>query len=333
MKLLRITLSLILVFCGVFTFIFGKSQISKQKEYLNPQQFKGVITLWHVDTFEGGQGSRKQFLLSVATQFEKQNDGVLVMVLSHTKESIKDSLDKGELPDLISYGAGVELQNVKELSLKQTFYGGMVGEKSYALAWCMGGYVLFTNPNLVKDTTNKQLDHVVVSSGELNQSLTALAMNGYTCNQIEELSPLEAYIKFVNGKTPYFLGTQRDIVRLENRGFNANLIPLEAYNDLYQYISVCSNNAEKQKYSQKFIEFLISEKSQKRLTEISMLSPYFRIKFDNSGHNLLQNQNFLSTISAFSSSELFLDLKEFSLTALKGDIKGLDKIKKVTLKP
>ncbi len=330
---MRIILSSILVFCGVFTIFFGAKLIKQPQEYVHKVQFKGVITLWHIDTFEGGQGSRKQFLMKIATEFEKQNDGVLVMVLSHTPDSVKDSMSKGEIPDLISYGAGVETQGIKELNLKRTFYGGMVGNKSYALPWCMGGYVLITNPSLVKEAPKQQLDEVVVSKGNLNQALVSLITSGYRSNNVIELPSLEAYIKFINGKTPYFLGTQRDIVRLANRGVNANFYPLNGYNDLYQYISVCSDNLIKREYSQKFIEFLISENSQKMLTSISMFSPYFRIDYDNSGQNLLQNQSYQSTVSAFSSSQLFLDLEENARKVLSGEEQALDKIKKVTLKP
>ena len=66
-----------------------------------------VLVMWHVDTFEGGTGSRQDFLMKSAVEFEKQNNGVLVSVIKHTEESVHENFSRGILPDMISFGVGV----------------------------------------------------------------------------------------------------------------------------------------------------------------------------------------------------------------------------------
>ena len=39
-------------------------------------EYQGVLTLWNVDTFEGGSGARSGWLEKKAIAFEKQNKGI-----------------------------------------------------------------------------------------------------------------------------------------------------------------------------------------------------------------------------------------------------------------
>ena len=113
MKVIRTITASFLIFCIIFTFLFGAGKIAEKSQVGKSEEYKGIITLWHVDSFEGGIGSRKQFLLKTARTFEKQNKGVLIMVISHTPESVKESMDKGVYPDLISFGNGTEINNLR----------------------------------------------------------------------------------------------------------------------------------------------------------------------------------------------------------------------------
>ena len=120
MKIFRLFCGVSLIFCLIFTCFFGVQGISKQVELSKPVEYKGVIKIWQIDAFEGGKGSRKQFLLSVARGFEKENLGVLIMVISHTVESAEQSLLAGEVPDIISFGLGVEVGQSVELKTKNS---------------------------------------------------------------------------------------------------------------------------------------------------------------------------------------------------------------------
>ena len=71
MKIFRFIISIIIVLSFVFTVFIGRHKIQEQSKITNPAEYKGIISLWQIDGFEGGSGSRKQFLLKVARDFEK----------------------------------------------------------------------------------------------------------------------------------------------------------------------------------------------------------------------------------------------------------------------
>ena len=53
-------------------------------------RFEGILELWHIESFEGGVGSRAGWLKKRSTAFEKQNKGCLVNVTVLTPE--RDSI-------------------------------------------------------------------------------------------------------------------------------------------------------------------------------------------------------------------------------------------------
>ncbi|MBQ9734792.1 MAG: hypothetical protein IJV95_02915 [Clostridia bacterium] len=328
MKVLRAFISVLLLCAVLFTIFYGKYKVGESVTSQNPDGYKGIITLWQIDSFEGGVGSRKQFLLKAARAFEKQNSGVLVMVISHTPTSVEENIKNGIYPDIISYGAGVDVKGYSELKVSRTVNGGIVGEKTFATAWCRGGYAIIANPELTDNVSN-ELDSLIVSQGELNCPLVALLLEDVKVKNIEILKPMDAYIKFTQGKSKYFLGTQRDINRLSSRGFEVIVKPLTAYNDLYQYLSVTSKEENKRHYSEKFIDYLLSDKVQKDLSKIGMLSPFIDVVNENPHLNSMQENFSFSTISAFTSRLTIEEINYLSLKAVSGDKDALNKIKKM----
>ena len=91
-----------------------------------PTPQKTVLTIWNVDTFEGGKGSRTTFLNTVAKELEKDGKSIY-MVFSKTLEGLDSAFQKGEMPDMLSFGLGVD-----------------VSMKNQAYCWCMGKYALFS---------------------------------------------------------------------------------------------------------------------------------------------------------------------------------------------
>ncbi len=314
MKIIRLVLAGLLVVCTIFTFAFGYKKISQEKVE-NSSNYKGIITMWQIDGFEGGSGSRKQFLLGVARGFEKQNQGVLVMVISHTFTSAEENISKGIYPDIISYSNGVDIKNLFPLTTSRTAGGGKVGENTYGTAWCRGGYVLIKN----LDATESSQNSIIVSNGQYTQPLLAMHLEGLEFDNSLVLSPMDAYVKFTSGKYEYMLGTQRDVVRLTNRGFNFSASPLTKFNDLYQYLSLTSSDVNKRVLAMRFIDYLLSDKVQEKLNKINMLSPYINVNFDIETLNQMQNVKGFSTISAFYPSEVLLEIKDRSFLAIKGD--------------
>lgn len=322
MKIIRVVFASIIIFCSIFTFTFGYKKIGKEK-LKNASDYKGIITMWQIDGFEGGSGSRKQFLLSQAREFEKQNQGVLVMVINHTFSSAEQNVKKGIYPDIISYSNGLDIKNALPLATKRISGGGKVGESVYATAWCRGGYVLIKNLDVTED---KDVS-IIVSQGQYTQPLLAMHLEGLEFDNLVVLESMEAYVKFTSGKHEYMLGTQRDVVRLTNRGFNFSASPLTKFNDLYQYLSLTSTDKNKSLYARRFIDYLLSDKVQEKLSKINMLSPYKNVNFDIESLNLMQNVRGFSTISAFNHNVVLQDLQSKSDLAIKGNKNAVNYIK------
>ena len=335
MKVLRSLAAITLIFAVVFTLFFGRYKIVEGGVNTERAEYKGVLTLWQIDSFEGGTGSRKQFLLKAARGFEKENSGVLVMVINQTVDGAKACFDKGEYPDLISFGCGVDVSSYTKITPTKKVLGGLIGSDCYATAWCKGGYVLIFNNALVDENSinGSEFDGLLVSQGEFTQPLAALCFENIIANNIETLKPFDAYVKFTSGKVKCFLGTQRDIVRLNNRGMEYTARPLEKFCDLYQYISVTSTDALKNYYANLFVEYLVSDKVQKSLNDISMFSPFTSVNFDNDALNKMQNAKTSVTISAFNSREQLEEIKRLSALYLGGEKSTLNKIKNMCVMP
>ncbi len=316
----------LLVACTIFTLTFGYKKIGEEKLAIK-SEYNGIITMWQIDGFEGGSGSRKQFLLSVAREFEKQNLGVLLMVTNHTFNSAEQNMKKGIYPDIISYSNGLDIKNIIPISTQKIAGGGKVGNKVYSTAWCRGGYLLIKNLDLV----DKEQNSIIVSEGTYTQPLLAMHLEGFEFDSIEVLSPMEAYTKFTLGKNSYLLGTQRDVVRLTNRGLNFSATPLTRFNDLYQYVSLTSTDSAKRIYARRFIEFLLSDKVQEKLNKINLLSPYKNVSFDIETLNAMQKVNNFSTISAFYPSQILSEMQDKSMLALKGDKNAVNYIKNLLI--
>ncbi len=334
MKLVRVTVSLFLVFSVVFTLFFGLGEIKKEYKIEETPEYKGILSIWQIDSFEGGTGSRRKFLLSAAKTFEKSHEGVLIMVTNYNEEGVKENLEKGIYPDMISFGIGTEVKGFGKIKVESKNYnlsGGKIDGKTYAVPWCRGSYALVKNPKLAESFT-PSLSEVIVSKGENTQPLAALGLSGYTAEKIEIKEPMEAYVKFVSGKVPYFLCTQRDLVRLSNRNFDFDALPLNGYNDLYQYISVTTKSSDKYYYCEEFINYLIGEKCQNELKSISMFSPYFDLSYDGAYGELSKNIPSL-TLSAFSDRGAAEKLALLSESLVLGDKSSEIKIKNMLIVP
>ena len=332
MRIFRIITAILLVGICIFSFTIGVNNINALNPNFNPTTYKGVITLWQVDSFEGGRGSRKQFLLDTAVGFEKQNKGVLVMVTNYTKEGVEDNLKQGIKPDLISFSHGVSVDNPIALNLPSTANGGKLGQTTYFVPWCRGGYVLICNPKFHKENAfPTNVPNLLVSSGEYTQPLIALIEQEINVDKIEELPPMDAYIKFTNGNVEYFLATQRDVCRLQNRGMDFIAYPLTKYNDLYQYIGLTCTDGGKVVMAEKFIEYLISEKVQQNLTKISMLSTFYKVNYMDKTLDEMQKASGFKTISIFTSKAQLKNLQDQSRLAMGGSEEYKNKIKNVLI--
>jgi len=251
---LTVVFSAVMIVCGV---LHAKSRTAE------PSQGKIYIELWHIDTFEGGTGSRAAFLNRISKQYEKNNN-VCVTVKTQTVESASGFFAEGIYPDLLSYGNGVALPY--EMLVK--IYDKKPYE--YAVPWCMGGYV-----RIVRKGINATKTILSVQENALSRIAAGYAdvdLSGVT----ETPSNLAIY-EFYKNKEAALIGTQRDLYRLENKGIDIEVTPLTAFNDLYQYVSVLSATDERAKAASMFAGYLLSEGVQAKLGGIGMRSFFFAV--------------------------------------------------------
>jgi hypothetical protein len=325
MKIIRITLSLFLVFCVVFTLFFF-ADFSGNENIKTDNEYKGILTVWNIDVFEGGKGSRTEFLKRASKSFEKKFNGLLVMVISHTEESAFEQLKIGVTPDIYSFGVGFNIENIKELNVDVDFFSGKVGDKTFCVPWCRGGYVLIENPNCKSKDNN-----LVISKSKYNKPLIGYVLNNFGGYNVTVKQNMDAYVAFTAGKFRYMIGTQRDVIRLETRQMNAIFTPLNNFTDLYQYLAVSSINAEKYDYAVDFIRHVISDKIQDDLYKIGMFSPYKNITTENATLDQMQNQTIKYTISPFLSAEKNKEIDTLTNGVLDGEEYTEEKIKKIAL--
>lgn len=201
---------------------------------------KSVLQLWQIDSFEGGKGSRADYLQKKGNAFSKEY-GAYVTVTALSAEAAVLNLENGNIPDLISYGAGI------------------CGLESYIgsfTTWCHGGYCLLA-VDANADFTNVNAENTVINSGKNNY--TSAAAMFYGLQNAEYENPSGAYVKLINGDYKYLLGTQRDIFRLKTRGVGFTVKPVTEFNDLYQNISVVDKSANFS-VAQRFVGYLMSHR-------------------------------------------------------------------------
>ncbi len=257
---------------------------------------KTVVEIWNVDTFEGGKGSRTAFLNRTAALVEEEN--VYFYVLSYTAEGVKDAFSRGIYPDMISFGLGLDGIAEKAIPLPYSDAGGDAGGKCLAVPWAAGEYFLFS-----LDDDLSEEESTAISCGGNNLPSVAAKFHGTVG---EELPSGEAYVRFLGGEYRHLLGTQRDVCRFQAKGVNVYRKELTKYCDLFQYISVFSR--EKRGICLKFLEELLSERTQSDLSRIGMYP--------------IRERKDEFTPSVFTSAE---GLKEIADAAGRDDLKFLEK--------
>lgn len=225
-----------------------------QSDNAKADKTPAMLNLWQIDSFEGGRGSRATFLQNIADDFAKKNN-CFIKVTALSADAARMNLRSGNAPDLISYGSGT--YGIEEfIHGKKPFY-----------TWCHGGYcILTTEPN--SSFSDVTAENTVINSGTDNFSGAAALLSGLQ-NATRD-KPTGAYIKLINGDYKYLLGTQRDVFRLKTREVAFSIKPLTEFNDLYQNISICTDQPQKNSHAEKFIEFLLNNGD--KINKIGLLS-------------------------------------------------------------
>jgi len=318
-KRAAVIISYILLFAVIFAAIFSFTFLSEGEK--SEKNYGGILRLWNIDCFEGGKGSRTNFLKSVASAYEKANDGVYISVSSATLSGYTYALNNGGAPDMVSFGVGAEFSSLAAPLAVNGFCGGKIGDMQYALPWCRGGYVIYSFSD---DFSSVSPENTVISCGGNNLPAIAAAIFGLSGKYKAENST-SAYVNFLNGKYKYLFGTQRDYSRFLTRGKEVFYKAVEGYNDLYQYISILNKNEGAYSECEKFIKFLLSENMQKKLSSIGMVSDSYNVYAKSDGVLFeMQNLSYSYTLGAFTGGGTVSELKTLSAEALAGgDTKNL----------
>lgn len=227
-------------FCMAFT---GKEDTQAEADGV-------VIKIWQIDSFEGGKGSRADFLQKTGDAYTKLS-GNYINVISLSADAARLNVAEGILPDLISYGAGM--------------YGIENLITGYA-SWCHGGYCFLTlDP--AADFTDITWENTVINEGKDN--LVGAAALFYGLQNATFTKSTGAYVSLINGEYKYLLGTQRDIFRLKTRGVSFTVKPIAVFNDLYQNISVVSGS-DRAEAASRFVDYLLTRADD--ASSIGMLS-------------------------------------------------------------
>ena len=333
--------------------------------FVEGAKFEGILELWHIESFEGGVGSRASWLKRRSVEFEKKNKGCLINVTALTTEQATIKLEQGERFDMASFsvGAGFELLPYlvpfdKIPSVRGDYLkGGQINGRTYAVPFMAGGYVLtaqsknlksFENKNLAENIFNFAFEKkvgkkayyiasVACGYGIFNQPCLALALNT-TGNRKDDLlgeglTQYEAYEKFLSGNNnTVLLGTQRDVYRLTNRIEQGRLgecvfEPLGGFTDLVQYIGIGATSVRKSLFAEKFASFLTNEQSQLSLSQVMMLSVADYRLYPQGEMARLENALLdIRTVNVFTDSSILSALRADTLKALdEGRRRGLEK--------
>ncbi len=166
----------LLVFVPTITTVYKTREEALSNKFFGKKaEYQGVITLWNVDTFEGGSASRKSLLEDVSLRFEKKNKGAYIKVENLSLNEFLSRIKEGKKPHLFSFGTGVASyleENMVALSndiakdVKTNFYSsGLDGGNLKAAAWCYNIYTLISRK-----------DRIEKAKKSYNQSLINLAL-------------------------------------------------------------------------------------------------------------------------------------------------------------
>ena len=261
------------------------------------------LTVWQIDGFEGGKGSRAQYLTNIGERCFK-DENIYVRVTALSAEMARENMKQGLMPDMISYPAG--------------FYGleNYMGNADFVqTTWCNGSYCMLTLDENA-DFSDATAENTVVNEGKDNLTAVTVALSGLNGAKFEQ--PTNAYLNLINGKYKYLLGTQRDIFRLKTRGVTYKVKPITIFNDLYQCVAIMVKNAEKASKCSRYINFL------QQKGDVSALGLFGASAVDRAdGLEEFDLLNFESKINTMCSEAYINELKEHAKSNEINKIKNL----------
>lgn len=294
--LLIIVWTVLVALSAIFTF--------KKGETIDVESVS-VLELWQIDMFEGGQGSRRQYLSQIASDFEKENKKVLINVVNKTVEGALWNFTNNVYPDMISFSSGLDgvLPILEKLDVKEDVLGGKLNGDTYAYPWAVGGYVY-----IVREKSEK-IQTTYISEGLYNLPTLAAYLEGLTLENQVACEPLDAFSSFLKDENSALLGTHRDLYRLSGKNYNVKITPLKKFSDLIQYIGVVKGEEKRTAISKNFVDFL-AKNCKDSIYKIGMTA-YDDIEKSNDNRpiDLLFDIKYEFTTSAFCQNSTIKEIK------------------------
>lgn len=265
---------------------FGVATIKESENLFKQEKTQTVISIWHVETFEGGKKPRIDFLKSVAKEIESKHDDLLFMIKSVKPENLASELEVNS-PDIISFGYGVGKIVLPFLTNFTTTFNardeliesGMFNNKLYAVPYLVGGYSMF---NHSANLTNFYVGSNAYIHPERIYEKTTL-------KPTKTQSQYEAYKDFVSDKNSSLLGSTRDLFRVTNLNnigrLSAMISPVDSYTDLIQYLGVLNNTLN----TFNFIEKCLSFNNQNKLVDYALFSSLYHKLYNEGIYNDMEN--------------------------------------------
>ena len=299
-SLFKILKGIIAVFLIIFViFLPGKmikfldnDKITEEMYSRREKYFYGVINLWQIDCFEGGTGSRANWLKNVVSAFEKRNNGVFINVESVSLETANILIKNGQrTPDIISFSSGFLIDKNNLVDLSEIAFSGYVETvENKAVPWCMGAYFMIGDVDIKnwgidgKIIKGKKAEKTVFSVG-VPQRSGYVSLKGISLNCNNDFSDekalyfgtsqeiFEAYN--YSKKLNRMVGTQRDFYRMISAQSKNNLRESQTlflgYTDLIQYLGILKcDNDKKISTMKQFVSFLLEAEQQNKLSSVGM---------------------------------------------------------------
>ena len=276
-----------------------------------------VITVWHVDMFEGGEGSRKGVLSSIAKKYEKGKKSVYISVIEQSRDGMEQKLAAGICPDLISFSAGIDgVENyAQKIPVKDNF-AGYSSDGFYAAAWVYGGYFLLTHGD--------DYEKLYLSDSGANAPYIAAYFGKIDVKNARSFSPEKAFSLFLSDKTSGLIGTQRDLCRIKKSGVGVKVKPVCGFTDLVQYISVTSK--QNYEHSLDFLKFVIESDEDISRLKLMPASKNYKIKDDFVMENLSKIKADYG-VWAFESREVIEKADEYAKCLSLGQVDEIKNLK------
>ena len=202
--------------------------------------FQGVIEIWNIDTFEGGNESKSAILKKVASDFQKKNKGVYVMIRNMSEQECLNLIASGTFPDLFSCSFGVSKEieeyvqafnDVDVSVIEESARGaGQKNDKQYGVAWCKVSYFLISTGDKLNKAKVENFENVKLSS--------ILLTSGY---EVQEKKDTKTVYSVSMGSSKYLI--PQNIIRTYNKE-EGNLISDKAFNrelsSQTQYSAYCN---------------------------------------------------------------------------------------------